>query len=103
MQIELDHSAEALYAQIVAQVTSARDRGALAPGDRLPTVRDLAAQLGVNRNTVAHAYGLLRQAGVIVGQAGRGSHIAPIAEGAPQSSPSVLERRLPTESTGAAM
>jgi GntR family transcriptional regulator len=47
----------------------------LQPGDRLPTVRGLAAQLGVNFNTVARAYRLLAAAGVLSTQQGRGTYI----------------------------
>jgi molybdate-binding protein/DNA-binding transcriptional regulator YhcF (GntR family) len=76
MHIELDGAGAPIYTQIVAQITAARDRGDLAPGERLPPVRELAAQLSVNRNTIAHAYRLLRQAGVIEGHGGQGSRIA---------------------------
>ncbi len=50
--------------------------GVLRPGDRLPTVRQLAADLGINRNTAAKAYGLLREEGLIVTRSGGGSHVA---------------------------
>lgn len=86
MQIELDPAGPAVYQQIADQLTAARDSGVLAPGARLPSVRELAAQLAVNRNTVAHAYGLLRAAGVIGGRAGQGMRVlAPPrhAQGAP--------------------
>src|SRR5215211_7153631 len=87
MRIELDEAAGAIYAQIVAQVTAMRDRGELVPGERLPAVRELAAQLGINRNTVAHAYHLLRQARVIVGHAGQGSRVAVAQAATPRESP----------------
>ncbi len=50
--------------------------GVVKPGDRLPTVRKLAANLGINRNTVARAYGLLREEGLIVTRSGGGSSVA---------------------------
>jgi molybdate-binding protein/DNA-binding transcriptional regulator YhcF (GntR family) len=75
LQIELEPAAGPIYAQIVAQVVAARDAGHLAPGARLPPIRDLAAQLGVNRNTVAHAYRQLRRLGAIAGHAGRGTRL----------------------------
>lgn len=50
--------------------------GELQPGDRLPTVRDLAAQLGVAPNTVARAYRELEQAGVIETRGRQGSFVA---------------------------
>lgn len=48
----------------------------LRPGDRLPTVRELATELVVNANTVARAYRELEQAGTIATSPGRGSFIA---------------------------
>ena len=70
-----------IYQQIVDQVRAACVRGALAPGDALPTVRELAAQLGLNRNTVAHAYRLLREQGVLAGRSGQGTVVAAPAAG----------------------
>lgn len=55
------------YLQIVAQLRAAIDRGALHAGDELPSVRRLAADLGVAPNTVARAYGELRDAGWLAG------------------------------------
>lgn len=76
LRIELDQAAGPAYQQIVDQVKAARAHGELRPGERLPTVRALAAQLGLNRNTVAHAYQLLREQGLAVGQAGGGTCVA---------------------------
>ncbi|MBI2940575.1 MAG: GntR family transcriptional regulator [Chloroflexi bacterium] len=66
-----------IYQQIVEQVRLAVATGRLAPGARLPTVRALAAELGVNANTVSRAYLELEQAGVLVNRPGRGSFVAP--------------------------
>jgi GntR family transcriptional regulator len=63
------------YAQIVEQVGGLVASGALAPGDQLPTVRGLAADLRVNFNTVARAYRMLDEAGVISTQQGRGTYV----------------------------
>jgi putative molybdopterin biosynthesis protein len=76
LSIALSRSAGPIYAQIVDQIATACRRDDLPPGARLPTVRALAEQLGLNRNTVAHAYGVLRAAGVIVGQPGHGTYVA---------------------------
>jgi GntR family transcriptional regulator len=65
-----------IYAQIVDSVRHLVATGELKPGEQLPTVRDLAAQLGVNVNTVARAYDMLDKAGVISTQQGRGCYIA---------------------------
>ncbi len=64
------------YAQIVAQIRAAIERGELAPGARLPTVRQLAGDLGVAPNTVARAYAELREAGWIAGDGRRGTRVA---------------------------
>ena len=58
-------SAVAPYEQIRAQVVAAVRSGALAPGTRLPTVRHLAADLGLAPNTVARAFRELEKAGVV--------------------------------------
>ena len=54
-------------------------QGELSPGDRLPTVRDVAAQLGVSPATVSEAWQALRRAGLVVsrGRAGSFVHAAP--------------------------
>ena len=53
------------YEQVRSQVLDAVRTGRLAPGDRLPPVRALAAELGLAANTVARAYRELEQAGVV--------------------------------------
>lgn len=64
-----------VYLQIMAQVNRAVANGGLKPGDQLPTVRHLAADLRVNFNTVARAYRLLDEEGIISTQHGRGTYI----------------------------
>lgn len=53
------------YEQIRAQIASLITMGALTPGTRLPTVRRLAADLGIAAGTVARAYRELEQAGLL--------------------------------------
>lgn len=65
-----------IYRQIVDQVRQAVAGGILRPGDRLPSVRDLAIELAVNPNTIAKAYQELERAGVIETPRGRGSFVA---------------------------
>ena len=64
-----------IYIQIVEQMRQLVASGELKPGDQLPTVRALAADLRVNFNTVARAYRMLDEAHIISTQQGRGTYI----------------------------
>ena len=68
-------SGKPVYLQVVDQVKAAVASGTLRPGDSLPSIRPLAEQLRVNRNTVAKAYTELESQGVIDTQAGRGCFV----------------------------
>lgn len=68
-------SAKPVYMQIVDQVKTAAATGALRPGDPLPSIRPLAENLRVNRNTVAKAYTELEAQGVIETIAGKGCFV----------------------------
>jgi GntR family transcriptional regulator len=68
-------SAQPIYAQIVEQVRQGLAQQTLVPGDRLPSIRDLALELKVNRNTVAHAYRELKNRGWIQTSGPRGAYI----------------------------
>lgn len=61
-----------LYRSLAAALRSAVRTGDLAPGDRLPAERTLAAALGVSRATVAAAYDELRGAGAVDSRRGAG-------------------------------
>lgn len=76
LPIALDHrSGVPIYLQIVEQVRQRVSTGELRPGDQLPTVRQMATELRVNFNTIARAYRLLDEAGLISTQQGRGTYI----------------------------
>jgi len=64
------------FEQIRAGVVAAIDAGELAPGDRLPTVRGLAGELGVAPNTVARAYRELESDGVVETRGRHGTRVA---------------------------
>ena len=76
MFIRLEHSsAVPVYRQIIDQIKYQIARGVLRPGDRLPSVRDLARQLPVNQNTVLKAYDLLAAEGVVSRRQGDGTFV----------------------------
>ena len=76
MRIELNFkSGLPVYLQIVDQVRAATASGALRDGDPLPSIRPLAEELRVNRNTVAKAYTELENQGIIQTVAGKGCFV----------------------------
>jgi GntR family transcriptional regulator len=76
MVLEIDFRSHIpIYLQIVEQVERMVASGQFEPEDQLPTVRQLASELRVNFNTVARAYRLLDEAGVISTQRGRGTYV----------------------------
>ncbi|WP_314958365.1 PLP-dependent aminotransferase family protein [Bradyrhizobium cosmicum] len=77
LRLELDRSANTpLAEQIHRGIRTAIERGVLAPGARLPSWQDLAAQLGVARGTVRSAYEKLSAAQLIVAARATGTHVA---------------------------
>ncbi len=75
-KITLDfRSNEPIYLQIARQVEQLVAKGELKLGDQLPTVRELAAELRINFNTVGRAYRLLDETRLISTQRGRGTYI----------------------------
>lgn len=77
-----------IYDQIVRQVKFAVARKAICPGERVPSVRELARDLAINPNTVARAYQQLQADGVLTSVRGMGLEVA---EGA--VAPCLDERR----------
>lgn len=68
-----------IYVQIMDEVRRAVALGDLEADDPLPSVRDLAAELRVNPNTVSQAYRALDDEGVVYVRRGRGTFVAPDA------------------------
>ena len=66
---------EPVYEQIVRQIHDAVKSGRLKPATPLPTVRQLAGDLVINRNTVARAYRILEEQGVILTAGRKGTFI----------------------------
>jgi GntR family transcriptional regulator len=76
MNLELDfRSGIPIYIQVVERIKERIASGWLAPGGQLPTVRTLALELRINFNTVARAYRILDEAGIISTQQGRGTYV----------------------------
>lgn len=76
VHLSLDfRSGTPIYLQIVEEIQHMVQEGELIPGDQLPTVRQLAAEIRVNFNTVARAYRMLDESRLISTQQGRGTYI----------------------------
>lgn len=77
MDIAVDfESGVPVYMQLVDRITQMVLSAQLQPGQQLPTMRQLAADLRINYNTVGRAYSILDQGGVISTQQGRGTFVA---------------------------
>jgi GntR family transcriptional regulator len=71
--VNVDRSAQVpLHDQVAAQIRRAIADGEAGPGERLPLAKDIAAVLGVNKNTVLRALHLLREEGLLEFRRGRG-------------------------------
>ncbi len=66
----------ALHDQVAAEIRRAIAEGEAGPGERLPLAKDMAAVLGVNKNTVLRALRILRDEGLLDFQRGRGITVA---------------------------
>ena len=89
MDLTVDHSgAIPPFEQVRDGLAAAVRTGGLAPGDRLPTVRKLATDLGLASNTVARAYRELEEAGVLETRGRNGTFVA--AHGSDQAMEAAL-------------
>lgn len=71
---------QAPFQQIMDQFRNLIERGELLAGDSLPTVRQLAGDLGVAPNTVARAYAELQQEGLLTSEGRRGTRVAAVVQ-----------------------
>ncbi|MDQ6873491.1 MAG: GntR family transcriptional regulator [Actinomycetota bacterium] len=95
MQLRLDmRTGVPPYIQLVQQVTHAIRMGVLEVGDRLPTVKEVAATLAVNPNTVLKAYRHLEHIGVVEGRPGVGTFVTRLPPGPPPKTHLTLARSL---------
>ena len=74
--LRLDNSGVPIYVQLREQILRSLGAGALAPGDQMPTMREVATALKIDLNTVRHAYDELERMGAITLVRGRGSFVA---------------------------
>lgn len=70
------HSRTPIYEQIEEQIIYLINTGVYAPGDKLPSIRALAGDLGLNVNTVKRAFAELEARGMIVSYQGRGVFVS---------------------------
>src|SRR5690625_4099943 len=76
-------SEEPIYTQLVQQIITSIAKKELLPGERLPSVRSMAADIGINLHTVNKAYQMLKQDGFILIHRQRGVVVNP--DGTPQA------------------
>jgi GntR family transcriptional regulator len=69
-----------IYLQLASQVKEQIRKGALRPGEELPSVRDLASTLAINLHTAHRAYQVLRDEGVVLLRLGRRPRVAELRE-----------------------
>ena len=94
LSVDLDDPTP-MYVQIARGIKSAIARGAVAVGQRLPSVRQLAGDLAVNLNTVARAYRQLEEEGLLRVRQGRGARVvSDHVHGTPTNALFELERTL---------
>lgn len=79
LYVPVDHERGGVAAQVASGLREAVRSGRLAPGDRLPSSRDLATDLGVSRGVVVEAYEQLVAEGFLVSRVGSGTRVAPAA------------------------
>lgn len=67
---------EPIYKQLISQAERAIHNGKLQPGEHIPSMNELAAQLDISRETVKKTYGILVEKGLIVPKHGKGFYVA---------------------------
>jgi len=73
------HSTKGIFQQIADNISHQILEGKLQPGERIPSVRDLAIEFEVNRNTLLRTYSILEDAGIIINKRGIGFFVSEYA------------------------
>lgn len=81
-----------IYEQVRDSLRQRIVAGALTPGERVPTVRELAAALAINPNTIARAYRELEAEGYLVSKVGRGTFVSDTIEVDPARKTELLQK-----------
>ncbi len=82
------------YLQLVQQIKQALRMGSLEVGDKLPTVKEVVAEVAVNPNTVMKAYWELEHEGLVEGRQGVGTFVLRVPSGPPPGTQHRLARGL---------
>ena len=82
------------YLQLVQQIKQALRMGILGVGDKLPTVKEVVAEVAINPNTVTKAYRELEHEGLVEGRQGVGTFVSRCPEGPPPGTQARLARTL---------
>ena len=93
-KLTLQNNGVPIYVQLRDQIAAAIGRGQLAPGARLPTMREVAVSLAIDLNTVQRAYAALEKDGLVTMVQGRGSFVA-------AAPPTLRNRRAETQALAA--
>ncbi len=81
MKLKVDHhSAIPIYKQMVTAIVAAIEANQIRVGDKLPSIRELSAQLKINPNTTAKVYRELELRGFLENRAGSGCFVRPLNE-----------------------
>jgi DNA-binding transcriptional regulator YhcF (GntR family) len=95
LDLVVDRGAELpLGAQLAGRIRTALREGRLGPGDRLPSVRELAETAGVNVNTVRAVYGRLEREGLVRSEHGRGTFVSGMPAGDDPATRRELRRQI---------
>ena len=78
-ELALERSGVPIYVQLRDQILQAIRSGLIGPGERLPTMRQVAVALKVDLNTVRHAYDELERLGALTLERGRGSFVSEVS------------------------